>query len=271
MNGLGNRMRALGSAIATAELYNLDLIAIWPTDSHMTARFDELFEVGELKVFHTLTYSDVSKIVHSKIEYYDYMDQSVQYRELQLDKAFVYVRSAFVLNVTGLSKEKINEGIRSLRPCALVMEYIQRANLVERDPILGVHMRTQSVQEEQELSIDSSEYSTRQRDLIDTYRKKTANSLSWYFNEINHFLETNWTVFLAADKPLNHSITTKCKSIKGIHCTSRETQCVQVALAELLILGKCSVLLGSYWSSFTEVAARIANVTPRYPPSIRST
>jgi hypothetical protein len=53
-------------------------------------------------------------------------------------------------------------------------------------------------------------------------------------------------------------------SLSAGDCMSREANCLQIALAELVLLGKGGALLGSYWSSYTEMAACYAGVVPRY-------
>lgn len=45
LGGLGNRMRAIDSALALARRVRLPLAVVWTVRSHMPARFDELFEV----------------------------------------------------------------------------------------------------------------------------------------------------------------------------------------------------------------------------------
>jgi hypothetical protein len=47
-------------------------------------------------------------------------------------------------------------------------------------------------------------------------------------------------------------------------CVDRSATCLQFALADLLLLGKGGALLGSTWSSYSEIAGCFAGVKPRY-------
>jgi hypothetical protein len=41
------------------------------------------------------------------------------------------------------------------------------------------------------------------------------------------------------------------------HCDSRERECLRFAMADILILSRCSTIRGSYWSSFSELSLRL--------------
>ena len=47
-------------------------------------------------------------------------------------------------------------------------------------------------------------------------------------------------------------------------CVDRSAACLQFAHADLLLLGKGGALLGSTWSSYSEMAGCFADVKPRY-------
>jgi hypothetical protein len=53
-------------------------------------------------------------------------------------------------------------------------------------------------------------------------------------------------------------------SLDSSECVDRSAACLQFAIADLLLLGKCGKLLGSTWSSYSEIAGCFANVKPRY-------
>eukprot|EP00889_Picochlorum_renovo_P006313 jgi/Picre1/33343/NNA_008667.t1 len=275
MHGLGNRLRALGSALAAAEVHQFALVLIWPIDEHIQAPFEDLFIkpqlVHEIWRAPRIDYENFAfgEVVHSV----DYMNEQ-RSSFIPGNSMITYIRSAYVLNLYGVSDEMINQHLRALSPSFKVQEILDCIRQPKGDmPMLGIHIRKAGIMQETP-NLSKTEYSATGTAYIEGFRKMTGDALHLYEEKVIQIMQDspNMWVYLSNDSPVESSFLSGVPHISlSVTCQSRATQCIQFAVADLLMLGRSTILLGSFWSSFTEVASRIAGVQPIYPKNYHQT
>lgn len=272
MHGLGNRLRALASALALARLHNMKVILVWPWDEHMKANFTSLF-VQPREVCHIVQSLQVEyneDLFQSHVKVYDYMDEKVKNSYIPIIDAtrFIYVRSAYILNAQGLKDDLINNALRGLVPSIKVQGIMSAIKLSRNhEHILGVHIRAASISEETH-SLPEDAYSKEGRRYIEEFRSATRDAVPLFIQQARNILKKNPKMFMYVSSDIDidpHVLAGMPHAQLKIPCKSRELRCIQIALADLMFLGKSKILLGSFWSSFSEVAARIAGIEVLYP------
>eukprot|EP00890_Picochlorum_soloecismus_P003800 jgi/Picsp_1/4420/NSC_06642-R1_possible glycosyltransferase len=268
MHGLGNRLRALASALAAAEMQDLALILIWPIDVHMAASFEDLFikprRVQEIWEAPRIDYQDFS--LGDTVQSIDYMNEELKYSLIPSKAMITYVRSAYVLNIDGISEEMTNQQLRNLKPSFEVQHILERIRQPDEKPMLGIHIRKSSIS--QETPNLGNEYSKTGTAYIEEFRKITNDAIHLYERkaiEILRYHPDMW-IYLSSDSQLPKSFMSGVQHVSlPVECRSRSTKCIRFAVADLIMLGRSKIILGSFWSSFTEIASRIAGVEPIYP------
>jgi hypothetical protein len=140
--GLGNRLRALASAMAVAAASSRPLLVVWPLDEHCNCSFRELFAAP-------LPFALVEEAVplaavradKAAFQAFSYMkgDDGAQKAEfIHVDPGrHLYVRSAFAINHARGVWSFAKYQLRSLRPSAWVAE-----RLVASSEMVGLHVRS---------------------------------------------------------------------------------------------------------------------------------
>jgi len=277
MHGLGNRLRALASALALARLHNMKIILVWPWDEHMKANFTSLF-VKPREVCHvvqSLQVDYIEDLFQSHVKVYDYMDEKVKKSYISVDGTrFIYVRSAYILNAQGLTDKLINDALRGLVPSPKVQGIVSAIKLPRNyEHVLGVHIRAASISEETH-SLPKHAYSMKGRRYIEEFRSATRDAVPLFVLQAKSILAQNpqMVMYVSSDIDIDPLILAGMPHAQlKIPCKSRELRCIEIALADLMLLGKSKILLGSFWSSFSEVAARIAGIDVLYPYDYHAT
>eukprot|EP00890_Picochlorum_soloecismus_P003917 jgi/Picsp_1/4526/NSC_06747-R1_possible glycosyltransferase len=272
MHGLGNRLRALASALALSRLHDMKIILVWPWDEHMKANFTSLF-IRPREVCHVVESLQVEynqELFQSHVKVYDYMDEKVKNSYIPIidGTRFIYVRSAYILNAQGLKDDLINDALRGLVPSIKVQGIMSAIKLPRKYMhILGVHIRAASISEETH-SLPKDAYSNEGRRYIEEFRSATRDAVPLFIQQAKNILKENPKIFMyiSSDIDIDPLILAGMPHAQlKVPCKSRELRCIQIALADLMLLGKSKIFLGSFWSSFSEVAARIAGVEILYP------
>ncbi|CAN8067899.1 unnamed protein product [Agarophyton chilense] len=286
MHGLGNRLRALGSAMAFANGTNREVVVVWESDAHLAANMSQLFEVGHMVVLSQFR----PKWPFRGYDKYDKswgLFDSYNYMEMEGDGAVkgqvvrdrrerhVYFKSAYVMEVgRELSHvtnwEADNGMVRSLRP---VREVVDVVSGVERQhalsDMIGVHIRDRTLERDiGSVKALSAEYGAEATATMQSWRQKS--SFRTFEREMERIVhrDKHARFFVAADtvavleRLREHFGASKVVSVSRT-CDGRDALCVRFALADLLCLGRTRALLGSNWSSFTEAASRLGGRKPR--------
>jgi hypothetical protein len=257
-HGLGNRMRAIGSAAAIARATDRELVIVWEPDHHCDCEFTDLYDYsGPIETERFIDHAKSALI-------YNYMEieggKKNQLIENILSKD-TYVRSAFVLNHPSSNWDGENIFIKSLIPADPVAQLV---GSVKQPYDLAAHVRMEAGKGLDKNSYDRPEdnWSEAEHKLIQEWRAK-----SHYLNFIKRIQDLKKekkvsSLFLAADIEETYSSFGRefGASLRWLRRDSydRSREQLLYALADAILLSKSPILLASGWSSFSELAMRLA-------------
>lgn len=288
MHGLGNRLRALGSAMAFARHTGRQLVVLWARDVHCQSDFGALFmdrlDNGDALVvfphasvsWSQITTSQVSDYSWHKWTMYNYMEMEghgALKDENILDdpERHIFFKSAYVMQTNNLGAvgwARENNELRHLVPVPAVSARVAESLLATGPRFVGVHVRASRVDDER-VANPVREYGNDATAVIDFWRSRS--SAPNFAVEMLTLVAADPDVvfFVATDShaALDHlrmrlgaRVRTQPRSDCG---TRRDVTCMQAALADMLVLAAASRFLGSPWSSFTEAAQRMGAPAPR--------
>ncbi|MBC7740107.1 MAG: hypothetical protein H7245_23500 [Candidatus Saccharibacteria bacterium] len=259
-HGLGNRMRAIASAGAIAAGTDRELVIIWQPDDHCACTYDDLF------------FSHGAVLDHGFVtEASDFGLQVFNYMEIEPDAAKdapiamgafqdVYIRSAFPLNSPCSNWHTENLWIRNLQPNEVVRALVAS---VRSPNDLGVHVRMEGGPEAEHLPYESPRnWTAAAHQEIGHWRKRSH--FRHFLPRLDQLIAQGLAnkVFLAAD---TQGVYAEFEARYGNRIawlprpsSDRSAQSIVYALADALLLGRAPRLLGSTWSSFSELAARLS-------------
>lgn len=256
-HGLGNRLRAVGSAAAIAEATDRELVIVWQPDDHCDCRFADLFDYKGA-VLDTSCLNDAADC-----DIYNYMtiEGGEKNAPIRSDGTMdIYARSAFVLNSPHSSWTRENRFIQTLQPVKAVLALVDS---VRHPNDVSAHVRMEGGRKDEHLPYESSANWTKDdHDQIDHWRSKSH--FSHFIKRIDALVAEGAAkhIFIAADRPetykeFQHYYGDKIAWLqRSIY--DRSARQIQYALADAILLSKAPLLFGSNWSSFTELAKRLA-------------
>lgn len=185
-NGLGNRLRALGSAMEFAFVTRRVLIVLWAADAHINATMAHLFHpdllsnlliieqpvrwpVNPNDIHSTLKAPGVTKFGDgSYMKTFSFMakDRDI-FDATSCIKNFVgmhiYVKTAYILQSNYTQRNLINAFIQALTPAPAVMKLVQDMEMRCGGPdalsaMVGVHVRSRSIAEDNDTVDHECEY-----------------------------------------------------------------------------------------------------------------
>jgi glycosyltransferase involved in cell wall biosynthesis len=257
-HGLGNRLRALASATVMAEATNRELILIWEPDHHCECEIGDLFNYTGT-VINSLNKVDIKSTV--QFNYMEIEPGSCKDGYISLTPGKdVYIKSAYALNNELTSWDKENAVLRNLRVVEAVEKLVRSVSVEGR---LGVHIRMEGAKGTDHNTYDSSKnWSAESHRQLNEWRAKShySNFMKRIDALIQHQPELH--IFLAADTRETYDIFAN-KYGNRLACLMREyfnrsRDQLRYALADAILLSRCDYLLGSTWSSFTELAMRLS-------------
>ncbi len=261
-SGLANRLRIIAVAIKLARESNKKLCVYWQSDQYLNADYEDLFELPEniritkpplkfavwfrikslsprlqqlsdqyLRLFHFdfLFLDSMSKLVwHNKINLQDEVDKSTNVLMVSCQE-FNYFKS---------------EDYQLFVPKAALQKKIDACSAKFNDNTIGIHIR-----------------STDNKDSI----KNSPFQLFAAKIEEEIILNPGATFFLSTDNKSYQDILMKKYGSNIILFNDKEfsrnkTQGIKDAVVDLFCLSKTSKIYGSYFSSFSAVAARIGGI-----------
>lgn len=256
-HGLGNRLRALASATVIANRDNRDLILIWEPDDHCNCYIHDLFKYKG-KVICNL---DIKKL--KNVKKYTYMENEKnsckdKYIFLYPNKD-IYIKSAYVINNVLTDWESENEVLRSLEPVDKIKNMVSE---IDTTGYIGVHIRMQVP------SKDPPSYESPKNWSLDSHKKiiywRRKSHYNNFIKRIDQLIERYpyKGIFLATDtKEVFHIFKNRYKDkVRFLYrdVFDRSKKQLMFAVADAILLSRCSYLLGSYWSSFTELVIRLS-------------
>lgn len=254
-HGLGNRLRALMSVLQYVEKYNMELVMQWPIDHHMGCSFNALF-------LDAIPLMDPTMNVPFDLggDKYDYVDDDPDNNKGELvvflDRP-IFAKSNCVLNFEGMDYPAMSRLLRGLTPLGEISARVPRFTSYT----VGVHIRMDSAMTsswEAASNYSAENYTT-------TQRERARSHYSNFVAEMLRIEETTcckW--FVCTDSPHiiprmrqifgSSLIVNRPRGTARSTVVNREGVDIQDAFVDMLSLSRCNALLGSSWSSFTEVA-----------------
>jgi hypothetical protein len=257
----------LASAAVIAEETGRHLRIIWESDHHCIANFYDLFDKN--MKFDVYDFMEKKELSNRNIKTYNYMEPevgAVKYEKIVHDTAeHIHIKSAYVLSSDLVTESKLSAFLRSLTPSAPVRQIIN--SFPDMSKCIGVHVRNRSPKTE--INTRQNEYPTDGwQDLMkyrntakpDTFIKKMEEILLRLPDACFFVSADNEASKLAIKKKLG---TDHIWMLEG-SCDDRTVKCLHKATAELYILGSTKRIIGSYWSSYSEVAGLLVGKRPLY-------
>jgi hypothetical protein len=256
-HGLGNRIRAIGSGAAIAKQSNRELVIVWEPDHHCECRFADLFDYAGKVIEKTFT--DEAR---NYMDVYNYMEIEPGSEKNRLvvlaNERDVYLRAAYTFNHSASHWNAENEFIRSLKPTAEIQAMI---NDIDLSKSIAAHIRMEAGAGLDNNTYDSVENWTQDgHDQLHFWREKSHYSN--FIKRVDQLFAENseLTLFLATDLPETYKVFEEYYGDKLVYLKrevyDRSKEQIKYALADALLLSKAQKLLGSTWSSFSELAMR---------------
>ena len=262
-HGLGNRLRAVASAAAIADAADRELVVVWQPDDHCDGCFSDLYDydgaVEQTRFADTAT--DLGCV------FYNYMPNEPGAQKdapIRLDTAAdIYARAAFVLNCPASTWELENRFLQSLTPIEEVRALVAG---VRHPNDLSAHVRMEGGKKAEHLAYEkAANWLPGDHALIDEWRGKSH--FSHFLTRINALIAEGRAtrIFLAADMPetyaeFQHHYGDRLALLpRSLY--DRSAKQLHYALADAILLSRSPLLLGSTWSSFSELALRLAPQT----------
>lgn len=262
-HGLGNRLRALASATTIARQSGRDLFVIWTPDHHCDCTLRDLFKYEGNVV------ADIDALDLSGAARYSYMEaeqNSCKDGHINLNtERDIYIKSAYVINNDLSSWEKENAILRELIPVDAVMELVSQ---VVAEGRVGVHVRMEGAKDTDHHSYDAPQnWNAASHAQISLWRGKSHYEK--FMQRMDKLIAEDHGLrfFLAADTAAAYSAFS-AKYGERFSCLPRRDYDrslgqLRFALADALLLSRCKLLMGSTWSSFSELAQRLSTTIER--------
>lgn len=259
-HGLGNRLRAVASAMSIAAGTGRELVIIWEPDIHCDCRLSDLLEYDGA----VLEERFLSDAADRGCAVFNYMPHEPKAQKDAPIKAAprkdIYARTAFVLNSPHSEWNSDNANLRSLRPAQAVRDLVDS---VPKSYTLSAHVRMEAGEGQDNNAWDQPvNWRPEDHELIHEWRAKSH--FSRFMNRIDEILgdKPDERLFVAADLPETYAKFAAHYGDRVVYLSrrlyDRSAEQVRYALADALLLSKASRMLGSTWSSFSELAQRLA-------------
>lgn len=263
-HGLGNRLRAIGSAATIAQATGREMVVVWQPDHHCEARLTDLFDYDGP----VIEESFLSDAARGGAHVYNYMEiEEGGVKDAPIDLTWagdVYARSAFVLHSPASTWDGQNTFLRGLVPAPHVRDLIAS---VRAPNDVSVHVRMVGGAKDAHLSYESGdEWNDEDQAKIGYWREKCH--FSAFLKRVESLRADGQAdrIFVAADSPEAYRAFTDTFGARVAFLErelyDRSPDQLAYALADAILLGRAPRLLGSTWSSFTELALRLAPHPP---------
>ncbi|MEQ9301130.1 MAG: hypothetical protein RIF33_21320 [Cyclobacteriaceae bacterium] len=260
--GLTNRLRALASAYNFAKRTKRSLIVIWEPDIHCDCLFEDLFLKVPFRVYRR------SEISLTGYEQYNCMENDGNHPLPFIDADStnnIYVKTYNPLNTSLVDLNAENEFLRSLIPSVSVSRIMKT---IKVPFTIGVHIRQQGRKDGFKWEQPEGHWTDKAQEQLDFARAMA--SIHFFTDKMDELQreKPDAKFFVASDKRkvldflslkyLNKVIYLERSSF------DRSKASIQYALADLFLLSKSELILGSYFSSFSETAFRMGTSSILY-------
>ncbi|WP_204115975.1 hypothetical protein, partial [Shimia biformata] len=259
-HGLGNRLRAIGSAGAVAERTDRELVVVWEPDHHCEGRLSDLYDYDGAVIEQTFA-RDAAEQGMQVFNYMEVEEGAEKEAWIAPETAGdLYVRSAYVLNSPHSDWDAENRFLRALSPVAAVRALVAS---VRSPNDLSAHVRMVGAPGSDTASYDRAENWTPEGH-AEIHRWRERSHFSHFMRRIDTLVAEGRAdrIFVAADKPETYAEFQQAYGDRLAYLPrtlyDRSAEQLRYALADALLLASSPLLLGSSWSSFSELAMRLS-------------
>ena len=254
--GLCNRMKEMASAIALARAAGQPLVVYWLKNRYLNCSFDKLFEpIADVPVvdietsrFRSLVDWDSLRYrlrtVREPADLFLGNAQIEEYRESGADLVPIVAKAKHTVIITYYRFMAGADSLEDFRPREDILAEADAAVAeLGTAGLVGVHIRGTDNTE----SLEKSPVTA----FVERMQEEAARDPGARF-------------FLATDDPSTEEaigLVFPDRVVTRPKVFARDrSEGVRDALVDLLLLSRCRLILGSHWSSFTEVAAEIGGI-----------
>ena len=259
-HGLGNRLRAIASAAVIAEAEGSELVIIWQPDDHCDCRFSDLFDYPGA-VMEERFLDDARRRGWQVLNYMAAEPEAAKDAAVRMGLGRdIYARSAFVLNAPVSTWAAENAVLRALTPVPAVRDLVAG---VRHPNDIAVHVRMQGGAAHEHLPYERPD-NWLPEDHAAIAQWRARSHFAHFLRRIEAMTAAGvaQTLFLAADLPETYTVFQDHFGDRVAWLArdryDRSAEQLQYGLADALLLGRAPRLLGSTWSSFSELAMRLA-------------
>lgn len=260
-HGLANRLRALVSAAAIAEAAGMDLVVIWRPDHHCDCR------IGDVLDYRGAIVEDGAGELIRRATEQNYNFMAVE-RDGRTDHALpdfdrhcdLYLRSAYTIQHPLRSRWREQMILRRLRPARAVRDLVRSVRFPNA---VAAHIRMGTGPRFDHLSFEApGNWPADQHRALVQWREKSH--VDRFVDRLDALVAEGraTTIFVAADLPETYAL---CAERYGDRLCilprdrfDRSARQLQFALADMMLLAAADLFLASTWSSFSDVAQRLA-------------
>lgn len=265
-HGLCNRLRAMASAASIAQRTGRELVVVWRPDAHCAARLSELFDYDGA-VLEDEDADLCRRFAAQRITYMEIEPGAAFGAPLLVDenasdppRGDLWVASAYTLESPHRRFDDEQRFLRALVPAAPVRALLEG---VRRPNAVAAHIRMATGPGFDHLAHESPENwpEQRHRELIHWRAKSQASA---FVTRIDALIDAGRaeTLFVAADLPQTYDLFEQRYGDRVAMLRrdlyDRSARQLQYALADLILLTAADLLLASTWSSFSDMAQRLA-------------
>lgn len=255
--GLGNRMRALDSSYWLAKELDEPIHLIWEKNTELNCSFQKLFEIPRGMTYeeHSASKNKVALIkrlnkglravgfkIPKGFDHYLFEKDIIELRKRSFDFKEIEKYNNVYIN-TSEPFHQTNNAFSFFKPVITLQKVIDAYTQQFSQNTIGIHIR----RTDNENAIKYSPLT----DFLDIMKKEIVKN-----PEINFFLATDSAEVndrikdSMGDRIITHPKVLDRNSDQGI----------EDALVDIYCLSECNKIIGSYFSSFSEVAAQINNI-----------
>lgn len=279
MHGLGNRLRVLGSALAFARNTRRVPVIIWERDAHIAAEFHSLFKVQNFIVMKKFnlplpaTHFDQYSGPWKNFYFYNYMEMEENARKGEVitnnpDK-HLYYKGAYVMEAPDYTWwEASNVHLRKLQPVDIVHDHLSKLIAQNISEAIGVHIRNRTLARDIKNVDFEKEYGSKAAKKMEYWREQSCfRTFMGEMNRIIRKVNSEAKFYIATDTYmiiplLEKRFPGRILSTKR-SCDDRNSKCMIYALIDMYALSRTKQLLGSNWSSYTEMIERLSGLKAR--------
>lgn len=250
------------SAAAIARRTGRQLFVIWVPDHHCQARLQDVLEYPGPVIEDAAT-AAVLRARADQVYNYMEIEEGAQFQQsiAPLPGQDVYVRSAYTLNSPYGDIGIEQSVLRALRPSRAVLELVSR---VPRPSDVAVHIRMSTGEGYDHLSYEApANWPAHRHAELTEWRRKSH--VDRFITRLDGLVAQGRAerIFVAADLPETYA---RLQDRFGLRIRylerdlfDRSPRQLVFAMADLLLLTAAPCFLASSWSSFSDLATRIAH------------